>query len=191
MHVCMYVMYIGTTSADPKEGFYLGPEITKDDPRYNSTPFHGENSWPDATLLPQFRDILMTYHAEMNALALRLSSLLFRSISLDTPDLTCVAGHFDDPINALRLISYPPTSSDAASRPIYGVGPHTDSGILTILHTDENPGLQIRVADVWHDIPARPGCFIVNLADMLQRWTNVSSNTHNPYTHVCRNQHII
>jgi hypothetical protein len=48
-------------------------------------------------------------------------------------------------------------------------GSHTDYGMLTLLRTDDVPGLQIHVGGRWLDVPPLPGCFIVNLGDMLER----------------------
>ena len=52
-------------------------------------------------------------------------------------------------------------------------GPHTDYGAITLLATDGVPGLEVRLADgSWEPVVAPPGSFIVNLGDMLARWTN-------------------
>ena len=52
---------------------------------------------------------------------------------------------------------------------IYIAGPHTDWGALTILATDNEPGLQICVGKTWVDVEPRPGMFVVNLGDMVDR----------------------
>jgi isopenicillin N synthase-like dioxygenase len=45
--------------------------------------------------------------------------------------------------------------------------------MLTFLQTDGQPGLQICLdEDRWAAVPHLPGAFVVNLGDMLQRWTN-------------------
>jgi len=49
-------------------------------------------------------------------------------------------------------------------------GPHTDWGALTILATDNEPGLQICVGKTWIDVEPRAGMFVVNLGDMVDRW---------------------
>ncbi len=43
--------------------------------------------------------------------------------------------------------------------------------MLTVLATDTVPGLQIFHAGAWRDVPPRPGCFVVNVGDLLHRWT--------------------
>lgn len=54
-----------------------------------------------------------------------------------------------------------------------GCGAHSDYGCVTLLHIDGTAGLQLADIDGrWHDVIAPPGSFIVNLGDMLARWTN-------------------
>ena len=64
---------------------------------------------------------------------------------------------------------------------IYSAGAHTDYGMITLLVTDDVPGLQIHpkqenIDEGWIDIPPLPGAFIVNLGDVLERWTNGNFN---------------
>ena len=52
---------------------------------------------------------------------------------------------------------------------MYGAGAHTDYGVLTVLATDNNPGLQIYTEGKWAHVKPVPGTFVINLGDMLER----------------------
>jgi isopenicillin N synthase-like dioxygenase len=58
-------------------------------------------------------------------------------------------------------------SSDTA----WGVGEHTDYGLLTILRQDDTGGLQVKSRSRWIDAPPIPGSFLCNIGDMLERLT--------------------
>ena len=54
----------------------------------------------------------------------------------------------------------------------FGVSEHTDFGLLTILCQDNVGGLQIKGLDgEWFHAPPIEGTLIVNVADLLSRWT--------------------
>ncbi len=144
---------------DMKESFYLGQ------------PLHGANQWPDEALVPGFRLACEDYAAAMHNLAQRLMVLF--ELCLGLP-----AGHFNSfmqaPMCTTRLLHYPPQPTAAAPGQI-GCGAHTDWGALTLLAQDDAGGLQVQAADgdgAWIDIPPVPGAFVVNIGDMMQRWTN-------------------
>jgi isopenicillin N synthase-like dioxygenase len=154
---------IGWQSLDPgmppdvKESFYLGVEAI------------GPNQWPDEALVPGLRAATTAYAAAMEALARRLMALFETAIGLP-------AGHFDafmrHPTCTTRLLHYPPQPADAAPGQI-GCGAHTDWGALTLLAQDDAGGLQVQRADgSWLDVAPVPGAFVVNVGDMMQRWTN-------------------
>ena len=75
-----------------------------------------------------------------------------------------------DPQCFLRLIHAPP-------RPRAGdetTGAHTDYGAITLLATDGVPGLEVRpLGGDWVPVEAPAGSLVVNLGDMLARWTNL------------------
>jgi isopenicillin N synthase-like dioxygenase len=53
------------------------------------------------------------------------------------------------------------------------MGAHTDYGIVTLLWADPVPGLQILDGNgEWCDVLPAPGALLVNLGDLLARWTN-------------------
>lgn len=78
----------------------------------------------------------------------------------------------------LRLLHYSSEKSNV-EKGVYACGAHSDYGMVTILAMDDNPGLQIMLCDkdadreTWIDVTPPPiGTFVVNLGDMLERWTN-------------------
>jgi isopenicillin N synthase-like dioxygenase len=73
-----------------------------------------------------------------------------------------------NPTILFRIFHYPPSPPDSDD---WGVGEHTDYGLLTLLLQDDNGGLQVRTPDGWTDAPPIPGTFVCNIGDMLDRMT--------------------
>ena len=120
--------------------------------------------------MPDFRKTMEYYHGEMR----RLTSVLLQGLALS---LDLVPDYFEDfqtsPIATLRLLHYP--AQDANPHPDEkGCGAHTDFGAITILMQDDVGGLEVWDHDEARWIAARPlkGAFIINLGDMMARWTN-------------------
>ena len=148
---------------DQKEGIYFGAELGRDHPLVESkTPLHGPNLFPNG--IPQFRETVLDYMAAMT----RLGHVLMTGIALSL-GLTesYFADHYTaDPLILFRIFNYP-----AGRRENWGVGEHTDYGLLTILKQDQSGGLQVKIGSRWIDAPPIPNSFVCNIGDMLDRMT--------------------
>lgn len=149
------------TEGDTKEGYYIGREVPTDDPRYDPVKLRGPNVWPghDLVSVQNFRPTMEEYHRKASDIAYRLVQLLALSLGLEE-------SHFDEdfqePVATLRLLHY----DRRESKPEEGIlacGAHSDYGILTLLLTDQNPGLQIYHRGEWINVPPRPHSFVVNI----------------------------
>jgi isopenicillin N synthase-like dioxygenase len=154
------------TSGQPdlKEGLYFGAELSADDPRVQAgVPLHGSNLFPRQ--VPELRPLVLSY---LDALT-RLGQAVLRGVALS---LGLDAGYFAatctaDPTILFRVFSYPPPRQADG----WGVGEHTDYGLLTLLAQDSNGGLQVAAPEGWIDAPPIAGTFVCNIGDMLERLT--------------------
>ncbi len=155
------------TSGQPdwKEGLYFGEEHPADHPRVkNHTPLFGQNLFPP---LDGFREAVLAYLHEMEQLSQRLMRVV--ALSLDLPG-RFFAEHFTrEPTQLFRIFHYPPPPAGRDS--LWGVGEHTDYGLITILKQDTVGGLQVKTKSGWIDAPPILGTFICNIGDMLDRLT--------------------
>ncbi len=76
-----------------------------------------------------------------------------------------------DPLTLFRIFHYPPVTPNPEADERWGVGEHTDYGVLTILKQDDVGGLQVKTGSRWIDAPPVPNSFVCNIGDMLDRLT--------------------
>ena len=117
-----------------------------------------------------FREAWEAYYRAMEDLAARIMKLFAAALTLPEDFF---AEMIDYPVSALRALNYPEQS--VAPKPDQlRAGAHSDYGSLTILLPQEgSKGLQIERPDgSWLDVPPIPGAFVINIGDLMQRWTN-------------------
>ncbi|URE32058.1 2OG-Fe(II) oxygenase superfamily [Musa troglodytarum] len=152
---------------DLKESIYIGGNSQDD-----------LNQWPSEESLPLWKDTMQSYHQDVLSIAKRLASLIALSLNLDDNFFERI-GAWDVPEATVRLLHYPGELSDSDDGK-YGASAHSDYGIITLLATDGVPGLQACLLNMekdiypqlWENVHHVDGAFIVNVGDLLERWTN-------------------
>ena len=134
-----------------------------------------EPQWPAG--LPAFRPVIQAYYAACEALSMRLLRVLARNLGMPPDSLDA---HFS-PLHTsfLRLNYYPPCPTP--ERPVdlalpatghLGVNQHTDSGAITLLLQDHQPGLEVFRKGAWWPVEPHRNALVVNIGDIAQVWSN-------------------
>ncbi len=131
------------------------------------TPLHGSNQWPEG--LPGWRETMEECYGALSRLGYRVMQAF--ALALAIPE-----DFFDDkltgPMATLGPVHYPPQRGKVTEQRL-GAGAHTDFGCLTILAQDQVGGLQVQnCTGRWLDAPPVAESFVVNIGDMMARWTN-------------------
>jgi isopenicillin N synthase-like dioxygenase len=149
---------------DQKEGLYFGEELPADHPLVQTgTPLHGPNLFPEEP--EDLRETALRYMAALT----RLGHFLMSGIALG---LGLEETYFSDhgtrvPLTLFRIFNYPPPPRSD----LWGVGEHSDYGLLTILLQDDAGGLEVKSGSHWVSAPPLANSFVCNIGDMLDRMT--------------------
>jgi isopenicillin N synthase-like dioxygenase len=163
--------YTTTFAATPdlKESFSIGPLEVGTGPYYCYEPSgvaFAPNVWPavPASLAAN----MGAYYRALSNLADDLMRLTALSFALPSDYF---ASKCDRPTSALRVLHYPPCSR--LSEHQFPASPHTDYGTWTILQKRPGiTGLQAQsVSGEWIHVVAPKEGFVVNVGDLLMRWT--------------------
>ena len=138
--------------------------------------------WPSPSSLPDVEDFKATaleYYSQVVQLAKDILKVL--ALTLDLPE-----DYFDEyasgAVATMRLLHYPSQPPDSPAKLTRGIGAHTDFGCITILLQDTVSGLQVYdyTTKEWLDVTPTPGAFVVNLGNLMMRWSNdrYISNLH-------------
>ena len=156
-----------TTPSDLKETFDMGLHLPADHPEVLAEkPLRGPNRHPD---LGGWEALMEQHYHDMQALAQTLLRAMTLALGIERDFFDT---RFNEPVSVLRLIHYPPRDTASCAEQ-QGAGAHTDYGCITLLYQDTAGGLQVRnVNGQWIDAPPIDGTFVVNLGDMMARWSN-------------------
>ncbi len=153
---------------DRKEGLYFGAELPLDHPAVRAgTPLHGPNLFPE---IANFRETVLRYLESLTSLGHALMSGISLGLGLDEHYFQ--QRYYRDPLILFRIFNYPQSNAPGSGESVWGVGEHTDYGLLTILRQDDTGGLQVKSRSRWIDAPPIAGSFLCNIGDMLERLTH-------------------
>lgn len=155
---------------DLKEGIYFGTELGAADPRVKAgLPMHGPNLWPAA--VPELQPAVLAFMAETTRAAHAVMRGVALSLSLD--EAYFARTYTADPTVLFRVFHYPPARAPENQNGDgeWGVGEHTDYGLLTLLAQDDCGGLQVKGQGGWIEAPPIAGTLVCNIGDMLDRLT--------------------
>lgn len=158
-----------TARGDLHEAFDMALEVSTDDADYKAGVFgYGPNQWPEG--LPGFHEAMDRYYGEVRAFGERI----FRAFALALEiDENFFAPLITKPTAQLRVLHYPSQHGPVDDRQI-GIGAHSDYECFTILAQQQGiQALQVlNSAGQWINATPIPGTFVVNVGDMMARWTN-------------------
>ncbi|CUF89090.1 2OG-Fe(II) oxygenase, putative [Bodo saltans] len=155
---------------DIKEGLYCGQERSAQDPRVKArTPLFGSNLFPEkpAALAQAVLDYMKYCEAVGQGL------LIMVAISVGLHPTYFIESSCADPTCLFRVFHYPPPATlkdpKLRDRSLWGVGEHTDYGLLTLLKQDNVGGLEVKRLDgQWVAAPPIPNTLVVNIGDMME-----------------------
>jgi isopenicillin N synthase-like dioxygenase len=150
---------------DRKQGLYFGEELDARDTRVAADwPLHGRNLFPED--VPELKPAVLAFMREAETTAHAIMEGVALSLGLDANYFR--AHYTARPTILFRIFEYPASPANDES---WGVGEHTDYGLLTLLAQDEHGGLQVKTPRGWIEAPPIEGALVCNIGDMLDRLT--------------------
>ncbi|MDP5253803.1 MULTISPECIES: isopenicillin N synthase family oxygenase [unclassified Vibrio] len=149
--------------SDHKETFDMALDLSPFHPQVARCPqLYGPNQYPH---LEGFIQLMQQQYQLSMEVALRILKAMALALSLP---MDFFSQYFTFPISVLRCIHYPPQTGEQN-----GAGAHTDYGCITLLYQDTIGGLQVQDRHGhWLEAPPVDNSFVVNIGDLMQRWTN-------------------
>lgn len=165
-----------STRKDFRETFLWGREFDRETlHELRNVPLIGPNQWP--AFLPEMKPVLNDYFETCVDVGRRILGAFAIAMEIEREYFSAC---FDKSIARGSALSYPP-QPESLGEEQFGIGTHTDWGVLTLLYQDEVGGLQVLSGDgEWVTAHPIPGTFVVNVGDCLEQWTNkrLLSNRH-------------
>ncbi|GHJ86820.1 hypothetical protein NliqN6_3222 [Naganishia liquefaciens] len=145
-------------------------------------PLGGKNQWPNRPA--GFQEEMQKWIEKMKVLGLIVMKAMADGLGMTESEWQELQGMVEDSFWVTRVIGYPPLPEGAQG---VSCGAHKDYGCLTLLHTDDtSKALQVFLrptpvagqpsakedVGVWIDADPIDGCFVVNVGEMWEVWTN-------------------
>ncbi|XP_067446603.1 uncharacterized protein si:dkey-10o6.2 [Thunnus thynnus] len=162
---------------NPNHG-WVSLETERLDPRrpgdlkeaFNTASLRPDIKWPSA----EFQEIQKSFFMRCKELSLRVLRVMAHSLGLD-PEVFLGAHRLignDGNATTLRSLYYPPVNREQAKEGQLRCGEHSDYGSITLLFQGSK-GLQVLSrSGEYIDAPCIPGAVLINIADLMQRWTS-------------------
>ena len=160
----------GAKTHDLKEVFFWGTPTNADDPDVKAgKPLVAVNQWP-TDAFPRLETELLPYYNAVCTVARSIMAAV--AVSLDQSADYFIAC-YETPLARGQLVYYPPSTAEHEAEGRFGVAPHTDFGVLTLLLQDDSGGLQVHSkSGEWIEAPPIEGTLVCNIGDLLARWSN-------------------
>lgn len=154
---------------DWKQIFDFGPDANDGD-------LAGSRAqWP--ANLRSFRPAIEAFYDACEHVSTRLLAGIVRALGMPSDYLN---GAFNPRHTSFLRLNYYPACDDPADANApagttsghFGVNHHTDSGALTVLLQDDQPGLQVYRRGRWTLVEPRRDALVINVGDIVQVWSN-------------------
>jgi len=155
---------------DWKETFDMALDLHPEHPIVSECPaLYGPNQYGE---LPGFQQQMNQHYGLLMSVGLRMLKAMAIALGQEEEFFT---RHFEgEHVSVLRLLHYPPRPEGATvTEDAMAAGAHTDYGCITLLAQDDVGGLEVQARDGrWISVPPIEGALVVNIGDLMQRWTN-------------------
>ena len=154
----------GTGAADQYEAWKLHNETDPSNPVISACSLYGQNKWPNISA--DVRTPIMAYWNELTKVSERLIIALCHQMGVDE---NILLSYMSDPLTNMTLLNYPPMPPQSDS---WGIHPHKDFNLLTLLAHDPIGGLEVRNRnDEWLSADCPADGMVLNVGDMLELWS--------------------
>jgi len=147
--------------------FSMQRERSPEDPKLKlDDEFYQANKWPD--WLPGFREEVVGWYSAMEALGKKMMPLWAAAMDLPADYFD---GFFNEPYISMTMTYYPHQKVIGNNQ--YGIQPHTDNTVMTILAQYDVPGLAVQMPDGhWRIADVKPGTLLINSGNTMVRLSN-------------------
>ncbi|XP_016301346.1 UPF0676 protein C1494.01-like [Sinocyclocheilus anshuiensis] len=141
---------------------------------FNTASLCSDINWPSEGV-DDFRDVQVSFFLRCKELSLRVLRLMALGLGLEAEVFLSAHKHIGSDVNGttLRALYYPPVNSTCVKGNQLRCGEHSDYGSITLVFQSPEGGLQVlNRAGEYISAPSIPGTVLINIADLMQRWTS-------------------